>query len=45
MRKQVHILISTKQLEEAERLKAEGDARELAERAEIDNQMEDALRK
>lgn len=36
MKKQVHILISTKQLEEAERLKNECDAREVAERAEVD---------
>ena len=36
MKRQVHILISTKQLEEAEALKKECDAREIAERAEAD---------
>jgi hypothetical protein len=36
MRKQVHILISTKMIEEAERLKNECDLREAAERAEMD---------
>lgn len=44
-RKQVHILISTKQIEEAERLKNECDLREAAERAETDMQMEEFLRK
>ena len=36
MKKQVHILISTKQIEEAEQLKKECDAREVAERAEVE---------
>lgn len=36
MKRQVHILISTKQLEEAEALKKECDSREIAERAEVD---------
>ena len=36
MKRQVHILISTKQLEEAEALKKECDQREIAERAEVD---------
>jgi hypothetical protein len=36
MKRQVHILIATKQLEEAEALKKETDAKELAERAEVD---------
>jgi len=36
MRKQVHILISTKLIEEAEQLKNECDLREAAERAEAD---------
>jgi hypothetical protein len=43
MKKQVHILISTKQIEEAERLKNECDAREVAERAEVDRQMDEVL--
>ena len=43
MKKQVHILISTKQIEEAERLKNECDAREIAERAEVDRQMDEVL--
>lgn len=43
MKRQVHILISTKQLEEAEALKKECDGRELAERAEVDRQTEEAL--
>lgn len=45
MRKQVHILISTKQIEEAERLKNECDARDIAERAEVDRQMDEILKK
>jgi hypothetical protein len=45
MRKQVHILISTKMIEEAERLKNECDLREAAERAEMDRQIEEVLRK
>ena len=45
MRKQVHILISTKMIEEAERLKNECDLREAAERAEVDRQIEEVLRK
>jgi hypothetical protein len=45
MKKQVHILISTKQIEEAERLKNECDAREVAERSEVDRQMEEVLSK
>ncbi len=36
MKKQVHILISTKQIEEAEQLKKESDVREGAERAEVE---------
>lgn len=45
MRKQVHILISLKQLEDAERLKNECDLREAAERQEVDRQMEEVLHK
>ena len=36
MKKQVHILISTKQIEEAERLKNECDTREVTERSEVE---------
>lgn len=36
MKKQVHILISTKMIEEAEKLKNECDMREAAERSEVD---------
>lgn len=45
MRKQVLILISTKQIEDAERLKNECDVREVAERSDADQQMEDVLHK
>lgn len=45
MRKQVHILISTKMIEDAERLKNDCDFREVAERSEVDRQIEDMLRK
>lgn len=43
MKKQVHILISTKQIEEAEQLKKECDSREIAERAEVEVQINDTL--
>lgn len=43
MKKQVHILISTKQIEEAEQLKKECDSREIAERAEVEAQINDTL--
>ncbi len=45
MRKQVHVLISTKQIEDAERLKNECDLKEVAERAEVDRQMDEYLKK
>ena len=43
MKRQVHILISTKQIEEAEGLKRECDIKESNERAEVDRQIEEML--
>ena len=45
MKRQVHILISTKQIEEAEAIKRECDIREASERAEVDRQVDELLAK
>ena len=43
MKRQVHILIATKQIEEAEGIKRDCDIKEANERAEVDRQVEELL--